>query len=133
MRECYALLVPAGLPIADLEDVSLKHFLGLEVGGQVLAIGGVELHGGTGLLRSFVTHPQHRSLGLASILLENLELHAHGVGVNRLYLLTETAGQFFRAKGYAACPRDAAPQAIRMTEQFRSLCPDDADFLMKSL
>lgn len=133
MRECYALLVPAGLPVEDLEEECLEHFLGLELAGQVVAVGGVEVHGSVGLLRSFVTDPQQRGLGMASILLESLELHAHGIGVNGLYLLTETAGMFFRAKGYANCRREEAPPAIRMTEQFRSLCPDDADFLSKQL
>lgn len=133
LRECHFLLVPAGLPVADLEEAHLEHFLALEMGGQVVALGGVEVHGSFGLLRSFATDMQHRGLGLASRVLEAVELHAHGVGVDALYLLTETAGAFFQAKGYAACPRADAPPAIRMTEQFRCLCPDDADFLRKKL
>jgi len=51
---------------------------------------------------------------------------AGGLGAGEAWLLTTTAADFFAALGFSRVPRDAAPPAVRATEQFARLCPESA-------
>jgi len=99
MRECYALLVPAGLPVDDLEEDHLEHFRGVEVRGQLVALGGVEVHGPVGLLRSFATESGHRGLGLASLILKAVEVHVTCVNADGSFLPNGTPVFLFKMDG----------------------------------
>lgn len=55
------------------------------------------------------------------------------LGVGRLHLLTTTAADFFKANGYAAAHRSAAPVSITASREFISLCPASAAYLVKTL
>jgi amino-acid N-acetyltransferase len=48
-------------------------------------------------------------------------------------LLTTTAEDFFRALGYARIARELAPEAIRTTREFSSLCPASSVVMVKRL
>jgi amino-acid N-acetyltransferase len=70
---------------------------------------------------------------MATALVKHVEAYVVDQGIDRLYLLTNTAEAFFARLGYRTLPRSAAPQAIRDTSEFSSLCPDDAAFMGKEL
>lgn len=62
-----------------------------------------------------------------------LERLARAARIDRLVLLTQTAADFFARQGYRVMERDAAPQEVQASEEFRSLCPSSAVCMVKSL
>lgn len=133
MEDVVPLLDAAALPRADIDDELLGHFIAVRLDGQVAGIAGLEPCGRDGLLRSLVVRDTHRNSGLGRRLVTETERRAAGMGIETLYVLTNTAAGFFRRFGYSDCHRDGAPAAIRESREFSSLCPDDAAFLRKQL
>ncbi|MEJ5357881.1 MAG: arsenic resistance N-acetyltransferase ArsN2 [Desulfobacterales bacterium] len=127
------LLDSCRLPTADLTGGPGPFFLGALAGEELLGTVGLEIYGEAALLRSLAVDPRHRGEGLAGRLLAAAEAHARGRSVARLYLLTTTAETYFRSRGYRRVPRAEAPEAIRGTREFASLCPQSAAFLVKEL
>jgi len=94
---------------------------------------GMELFSRHALLRSLVVDPKVRATGLGSRLVEHAEAHARAHGAESIYLLTTTAEGFFGARGYARTERSTAPESIRGTREFASLCPASSAFMIKHL
>lgn len=128
-----ALLDASGLPSSDLTEAHLKHFIILGQAGRVAGSVGVEPHGKDALLRSLAVETMLRGEGYGQRLLELMEERARDDGVQRLYLLTTSADNFFLHQGYEPVARDSVPEAIRNTAQFAGLCPSSAACLAKTL
>ncbi len=126
------LLLTAGLSVDDL-PADLRHFLTLGEASMPDGVVGLELYGAHALLRSLAVNPDLRGQGLGVALLKAAEDHARAEQATQLFLLTETAEQFFAAHGWRRLERSEAPAAIRQTRQFSDLCPDDAAFMTKQL
>jgi amino-acid N-acetyltransferase len=127
------LLESAGLPVADLTEQRLEHFLFCGSPDRLTGLVGLELYGADALLRSLAVAPSARGVGLGTALVQHAESYARGRGVHTLYLLTTTAKRFFEARGYRLTARAACPKAIQATAEFASLCPVDAALLTKRL
>src|SRR3972149_3340150 len=119
------LLVASGLPDEDVGS-HLPHFILATSGALLVGCIGLELAGDSGLLRSLAVSPDFRSKGLGEELCRRIEEYARGHGYRMLYLLTISAAPYFQRRGYEPIDRSLAPQGIRRTEQFRSLCPSSA-------
>ncbi len=129
-----SLLERNGLPTGDLDPERDALFLYVCFrGDERVGVGGVEIHGANGLLRSVVVEEDARGTGIGRALCEKLEGRAAAAGVERLYLLTTTAGEFFRDLGYEAADRADVPASISETSQFSELCPSTAVCLSKRL
>ncbi|QLD88096.1 GNAT family N-acetyltransferase [Natronomonas salina] len=126
------LLTENDLPTADVRD-GLGRFVAARSENTVVGAGGLELYESVGLLRSLVVDESARGQGLGSTLCDELEERAKAAGVDTLYLLTTTAEDFFRRRGYERIDRDAAPSEIRGTTEFRDLCPTSATCMVKEL
>jgi amino-acid N-acetyltransferase len=125
------LLSAAGLPI---EDVTVERLALLaERNGDVVGLIGLEQFIKIGLLRSLIVSPAHRSGGVGKALVSALEKMAMEKGVSELWLLTIDADAWFAQLGYRAREREAAPPAIKQTDEFSSLCPGDAVLMRKNL
>lgn len=122
-------LAAADLPTTDLKEPGRIFFRVGENG----AFGGLEGDGPDRLLRSIVVPADRQRSGLGSLVVRALEAEAIAMGVRRLHLLTTGAAPFFRKLGYQDCARAWAPNVISGTEQFRSLCPASAAYLVKDL
>lgn len=117
-----ALLREADLPDADFTP-HLAHFLvARDERGAVVGAVGAEVHAPDALLRSLVVAPARRGTGLGDALVRQLEVEAANWGVERWWLLTTTAAEFFQARGFVAANRAGAPVAIRQTGQFSGGC-----------
>jgi N-acetylglutamate synthase-like GNAT family acetyltransferase len=125
-------LEEARLPTDDLGEPGRRFFELSDDDGPIGFIG-IEGDGQDRLLRSLVVLPSRKRLGHGSVLVAHAEAVAHRDGVERLHLLTTTAADFFRARGYRDADRAAAPEAIRSTAQFSSLCPGSAAYLVKGI
>jgi amino-acid N-acetyltransferase len=129
----HALLTEAELPVADLAELALEHFLACGPRAAPDGVVGLELHAADALLRSLAVRPRARGRGLGQALVAAAERHARAQGVTRLYLLTTSAASFFARLGYVQVPREQAPPAIRATAQFANLCPTTSSFMTKAL
>ena len=125
------LLASAGLPVEDLAANLLA--LVAEADGNVIGGIGVERFAAVGLLRSLVVAPAARQGGVGARLVEALEADCRRSGCAELWLLTIDADAWFAARGYLRRERRDAPDAIRTTQEFSELCPDDAVLMSKSL
>ncbi len=127
------LLVQAGLPVEDIDEARFPLFRLAEAGGECVGAIGMEAYGNLGLLRSLVVSPAARGQGLGKMLVDVLERDAIAAGVSNLWLLTIDVEDFFERLRFAIVARDAAPEQIRNTEEFSSLCPGNAHLMMKNV
>ena len=127
------LLRSADLPISDLTEAHLRHFFYIGSPNAPVGLVGIEFHGSDALLRSLVVAPDCRSRGVGTQLVARAEGYAWDHGAVAVYLLTNTAERFFRARGYVTASREHAPVAIKETPEFSSLCPASSAFLSKRL
>ena len=121
------------LPTQDISRIDMGHFFGCGSAKEMHAVVGLEVHGEDGLLRSLVVSKSARNAGYATALVEHLEAHARSIGINHLYLLTETAEAYFKNKGYLKITRDMASEPIKGTKQFSELCPASAVVMRKNI
>jgi amino-acid N-acetyltransferase len=126
------LLAANDLPTADIRADAPQFYVAW-VDGDPVGVGGLELHGDAGLLRSVVVADPHRGRGFGTAICAALEACAEQADVETLYLLTTTATDFFGNRGYAVVDRTAVPERLRSSRQFADLCPDSATCLRKSL
>ncbi len=111
----------------------MPHFFGVRLDDRLVGTIGLERYGGAGLLRSLVTAPDQRGLGLAGRLVEALEHRAKADGLARLVLLTESARGVFEHRGCRVVARDHVLVEVLHAEQFRGLCPASATCLQKTV
>ena len=129
-----ALLVEQGLPSEDVrasDETSRFHLV--ERDGQILGCAGLEVYGTDALLRSVAVAHSMRDSGLGCALVGIAERDAAAIGVQRLFLLTTTAADYFRRIGYQRCDRNAAPLLVQASSQFNGLCPASAVCMSKEL
>lgn len=119
------------LPVDDLDESSVERFLVCRDEKGVVAAVGLEIFERVALLRSLVVSPERRGQGLGVRLTRAAEALASRSGVESIYLLTTTAEEFFRARGYRILARSEAPAAIQCTTQFSALCPSTAILMVK--
>lgn len=118
------------LPTTDINDKNVTLW-SAEEETSLLGLVGLEMSGETGLLRSLAVLPEHQGKGVARHLCNLVFKHAEDNAVAKLFLLTETAPDFFRQLGFAEIDRQLAPEDLRGTEQFSSLCPDSASLMLR--
>lgn len=129
-----ALLAGQGLPSEDVvasREASRFHLV--EQDGQILGCAGLEVYGTDALLRSVAVTPAMRSSGLGRALVGIAERDAAAIGVQRLFLLTTSAADYFNRIGYQSCDRSVAPLPVQTSSQFSGLCPATAVCMSKEL
>lgn len=127
-----SLLAANDLPVADLRS-GAGRFLVARRAGERVGVGGLEVHGTEGLVRSVAVERAARGEGVGTALCDALAAEARTAGVETLYLLTTTAADFFARRGYERCGRDATPPSIRATTEFATLCPEHATVMRRRL
>ena len=120
-----AALQHASLPTDDIGDSGQVFFV-LRAEGDPIGFGGYESHAYDALLRSLVVPVQHRHVGVGRRILSALVFRLRQDKVERIWLLTNDAAEFFEKQGFVRRPRTAAPAVIAGTREFSSLCPASA-------
>lgn len=131
LEEVQLLLQQSNLPTSDLSDLNLDHFYAYGESGNVQGVIGLEVYGSDALLRSFAVSSNAQGKGCGAALLSQLEQHAIELGIKHLYLLTNTAEQYFLKKGFEKIARELAPDSIKLTAEFSDLCPASAVLMHK--
>jgi amino-acid N-acetyltransferase len=120
-----ALLAEASLPREGVAE-HFNEFLVAREAGQVTGAVGMECYGESVLLRSLVIAPSRRQQGLGRALAAQLLDQARRRGATRVFLLTETAPDFFARLGFQRIARDEADAAVQASGEFQSCCPQSA-------
>lgn len=134
LADIKSLLEQAALPFDDLKQDAMQDFVIVRDAQRMLiGAGGIERYENDGLLRSVVVHENARGNGLGQQITRAVEDRARNNGVTTLYLLTTTAAEFFPRLGYGRVERNNAPEKLKHSAEFTSLCPASAVCMRKSL
>ncbi|MFN5476834.1 MAG: arsenic resistance N-acetyltransferase ArsN2 [Sphingobacteriales bacterium] len=126
------LLAENKLPSEDI-GVTLEHFWVALENEQVVGAIGLEIYGQYGLLRSMVVSTASRGQGIASMLVGYLEDEAGKMGIDEIYLLTETAPDYFLRHGYMETRREEVPEPLKVSTEFSHVCPASARIFSKTI
>jgi len=130
LRAVQQLLAAASLPTTGIEAPGAE-FLVAVAGERVVGCAGLERYGDVGLLRSVAVDPEWRGRGLGAGLTRRVLAVAKQRGIVRIYLLTETAAQYFHAFGFRVIPRSEADPAVQGSAEFTELCPASATLMVR--
>lgn len=127
------LLGRCGLPQAGVRE-HLEGFWVAETEGRLVGTAGAEVYGEVALLRSVATDPAYRAQGVARRLCAEVLRHVARLGVQRAYLLTESASDYFRRHfGFRDVPRSEADPRLAASAEFQGACPQTARLLARPL
>jgi len=121
--EVLRLLVQAGLVVSRQESRSIYYSASLQAMHDLIPFVGENCCGGRECLPAATAA---RCRGIGAALLAHVEQAAARMGMERLVLLTQTADRFFAHRGYMIVERNAVPDTIRESSEFRTLCPASA-------
>ena len=126
------LLAAVDLPCQDIGE-HMPNFLLIENDGKLSGVVGLEVSGSFALLRSLAVKETERRSGLGKALVDKIISYAQLNNVEKIFLLTTTAEEFFRKRGFAAIEREALPAEIKSTEEFKSICPLSATCMVREI
>lgn len=128
-QECFSAflhqLKMAGLPFEDLDKD--KHLLvGYYENENLIGTGGVEIYGDFGLLRSVSVVGNYKGKKIGSKITMHLIDKAKESNLKGLYLLTETAPDFFQKFGFDVTGREHVANEVKNSKEFTHVCPVSA-------
>ena len=128
------LLDRCRLPEAGVRE-HLAHALVAREKERIVGSAVLELYpaAAAALVRSVAVDADRRGRGLGARLTEAILDLARRNGVRRVYLLTETAAEFFPRFGFRRVERAAVPEAVRASEEFTTACPQTAVAMERAL
>jgi amino-acid N-acetyltransferase len=126
------LLELDGLPTGDLVSSEAEFIVACQ-GTRIIGTGALQRLGAAALLRSVVVAVGARGSGVGHLIVQELERRARAADVTQLILLTQTAQPFFERQNYRTIERESVPPAVQASEEFRSLCPQSATCMAKTL
>lgn len=91
--------------------------------GQVIGILGVLYEGEKALLRSFAVSPLYRCKGIGGLLLTAMLQELKTQNIQEVYLLTETAADYFKRIGFGEIARKAMPENLLKESGLDQACP----------
>lgn len=127
------LLAVAGLPVDDVDASLIDSLLVIRDDGGLQGVVGLQRLGEAAMLRSLAVADAARHRGAGAALLDAAEARARSENVDTIFLLTTSAATYFERRGYAHHDRALAPDAIRATAQFASICPASSAFMAKHI
>lgn len=126
------LLEQGHLPTDILSSTTGELWIARDAGA--VAVGGFEFYGEDALLRSVAVEASHRNAGIGSRLVEKLLQEAVRRGIKRVWLLTETAEEFFQKKGFVRVERSVITNpALRASAEFTHVCSTTAVCMLKAV
>ncbi|UCD56262.1 MAG: GNAT family N-acetyltransferase [Candidatus Hydrogenedentota bacterium] len=119
------LLEAASLPVDGTEAV-MSDMLVLKVSDRIVGCAALESYGTSALLRSVAVDGDHRHIGWGSALVRAILDLARTMGIQEIYLLTETAPTFFERHGFQIVRRDDFAEPVKNSREFSLICPRSA-------
>ena len=119
------LLVASDLPTAGVDD-HWKTFLVARDGDAIVGCGGAEAYQFAALIRSVAVKPEHRRSGIGRRLVRQLLDRLASRGLREFYLLTTTAEDYFKKRGFKTIDRDEVHPQLLSSREFQDACPESA-------
>jgi amino-acid N-acetyltransferase len=120
-----ALLTDSGLPTAGVDD-HWRTFLVARDGERFVGCGGSEPYRAAALIRSVAVHPQYRKSGVGRQIVRHLIDRLAFRGLRDFYLLTTTAEEFFRKRGFKTIRREEIHPDLSASRELQDACPASA-------
>ncbi|HVA56331.1 MAG: arsenic resistance N-acetyltransferase ArsN2 [Gemmatimonadaceae bacterium] len=130
------LLAASQLPVVGVREAlgrPASGFIVAESDGAIIGVGGLEDCCDNALLRSVAVRTEWRSRGVGRALVMRLIAASDAAGTHALYLLTTTAERYFPSFGFEPVARDAVPEAVRATAEFKDACPASAVAMVRAV
>ncbi|HVT02336.1 MAG TPA: arsenic resistance N-acetyltransferase ArsN2 [Thermoanaerobaculia bacterium] len=122
LDDVIGILLEAGLPIDGLSD-HIRTFVVAHEGERIVGCAGAEAYPFAALIRSVAVAEEYRRAGLGRRLVREVLDRLASHGLREFYLLTSTAEDFFRKRGFKPCDRDEVnPQLMQSTEFTNEVC-----------
>jgi len=128
----FELLQRSALPRDGLDAHVATTLVARDANGLV-GTAALELYGTAALLRSVAVAVERRGRGLGAALTATALDLARRRGVRTVYLLTETAAEFFPRFGFRPIPRPAVDPAVLGSAEFTTACPASALVMARTL
>ncbi|NTV62729.1 MAG: GNAT family N-acetyltransferase [Oscillochloris sp.] len=126
------LLSRHGLPHAGLAE-HLGEALLARRAREVVASAALEIYGAAALLRSVAVAPELRGQGIGAQIVGAALARARELGVQRIYLLTTSAADYFPRFGFRPIARAAVQVTVQASAEFTGACPASASVLAYDL
>jgi amino-acid N-acetyltransferase len=120
-----ALLEANDLPTAGVDE-HWKTFIIARDGEHVVGCGGAEAYQFAALIRSIAVTPDARSRGVGRRMVRQLLDRLASRGIREFYLLTTTAEEYFRKRGFKTIDRDEVHPQLLASREFQDACPSSA-------
>ena len=126
IQELQSFLELNNLPFKDIK-LNGNFFLAYyDEAGNVVGSGGIEIYGDAALLRSVAVRATERGMSLGKQIVDDVLQHARELKILSVFLLTETAHDFFLKKGFKDISRDDVPAKVKASSEFSVVCPASA-------
>lgn len=132
LPQILGLLERSGLPQDGLKTSAALIVVAKDA-NVVLGCAALEVYGTVGLLRSVAVDPAHRSQALGEQLVEKMLAYGRRFGIRELYLLTETAAEYFPRFGFRPIAHEAVSPAIHASVEWTSICSASAQAMVREL
>ena len=119
------LLLANNLPIEGVDD-HWRTFILARDNGRVVACGGAETYQVAALIRSIAVLPEYRKQGVGRRIVRQLLDRLAARGVREFYLLTTTAEEYFKKRGFKTIDRDEVHPQLLQSREFQDACPSSA-------
>ncbi|MGZ4810909.1 MAG: arsenic resistance N-acetyltransferase ArsN2 [Thermoanaerobaculia bacterium] len=123
--EIKKLLVASGLPVAGVDE-HWKTFVVARDAGHIVGCGGSEPYATVALIRSIAVDADHRSSGLGRRIVRQLIDRLASRGLRDFYLLTTTAEDYFKKRGFKTVEREEVHPQLLQSREFQDACPASA-------
>lgn len=125
LEEVLLLLRSCSLPTDGVEQ-HIGTFVVARDGERLVACGGAEAYAFAALIRSVAVAADLRGSGLGRRIVRELLDRLSSRGLREFYLLTTTAEEFFRKRGFKTIDRDEVHPQLLGSAEFQGACPASA-------
>ncbi|MHA1354056.1 MAG: arsenic resistance N-acetyltransferase ArsN2 [Candidatus Heimdallarchaeota archaeon] len=130
LNDIHQLLQMVNLPIGGVKE-HIDNFLILkDKSTAVKGCIGLELYSEYALLRSAAVHPEDQNQGIGKKLTEAIITHAKKIGIKKLFLITNTAEEYFKKKGFAVVQENEIPASVKQSVEFTFQCAKTGKTMM---
>ena len=119
------LLTANQLPIAGVDE-HWKTFIVAREGERIIGCGGAETHEFVALIRSIAVQEDRRGTGVGRRIVRQLLDRLASRGIRQFYLLTTTAEDYFRKRGFKTIDRDEIHPQLLGSAELQGDCPSTA-------
>lgn len=123
LEEILSLLKSNNLPHQDIQLENNLFASYHDENGKVIGSGGLEFYSSYALLRSVAVDQTQRGKAFGKKIVQDLLTRAKNKSIKEIFLLTETAHDFFLRRGFTDIGREHVPAEVKASSEFASVCP----------